>query len=340
MNKSSALEMYQQIHNNAIVYDAVCPLAQKEESLSDWINGGATVIAPTIGGGGECTETMRSIGVWNQRLRTRKDELLLVTKVEDMERAKSQGKLGIIFHFQGTLPIGKDLGLVEIYYRLGVRVMQLTYNVKDFVGDGCEETGNGGLSDFGKKLIQEMNRVGMVVDLSHTGHRTTMEAIEVSDSPCVFSHSNCNPIFKSNRNIKDDQIKAVTANGGVIGVTAFPPVVSQKAQSTMDQVIAHFDHIANLVGVDHIGFGSDYFQGQHPYATVEQANQSYSSSVNSGRWKPETYPPPPYIYPEGIETPDKLPNLTLSLLEHEYSPEEVTKILGSNFMRVYKEVWK
>ena len=149
--------------------------------------------------------------MWNERLRRRADELLLVTKAEDMERAKREGKLGIIFHFQGSSPVEKDLGLVEIFYRLGVRVMQLTYNVKDFVGDGCEETGNGGLSDFGKKLIREMNRVGMVVDLSHTGHRTTMEAMEVSQSPCVFSHSGCSAVFRSNRNIHDDQIKAVAA---------------------------------------------------------------------------------------------------------------------------------
>ena len=340
MATSSAQEIYQQVHQSAIVYDAVCPLAQRENTLDDWIKGGATVVAPTIGGSGGCSETMRSIGIWNQRLRRRADELLLVTKAEDMERAKREGKLGIIFHFQGTLPVEKDLGLVEIYYRLGVRIMQLTYNVKDFVGDGCEETGNGGLSDFGKKLIQEMNRVGMVVDLSHTGHRTTMEAMEVSEAPCVFSHSNCYATFRSNRNIQDDQIKTVAASGGVIGVTAFPPVVSRDPQSTMGQLMTHFDYLANLVGIDHIGFGSDYFQGQDPYATPEQAQESYQASVNSGRWKPETYPPPPYIYPQGIETPDKLANLTLALLEHEYSPEEVTKILGGNFMRVYKQVWK
>ena len=341
MTSAEIQERALEVHRSAIVYDAVCPLAQKEVALDDLIKGGVNVVASTIGGRGDCAASMGSIGIWYERLRRRSDELMLITKAEDMERAKAEGKLGIIFHFQGTAPIERDLGLIEIYYRLGVRIMQLTYNVKDFVGDGCEETGDGGLSDFGKKVIQEMNRVGMLVDLSHTGYRTTMEAMEVSEAPCVFSHSNCKAVFRSNRNIQDDQITAAAAKGGVVGVTAFPGIVSgTKPQPTKDELLTHFDYIAEIVGVDHIGFGSDYFDAQSPYATPEEADRIYRGFVDSGTWKPETYSPPPYVYPEGIETPDKLANLTQMLLEHEYSDMEVHKILGGNFMRVYKEVWK
>ena len=341
MTKTEMQRHALEVHRNAIVYDAVCPLAQKETALDEWLKGGVNVVAPTIGGRGDCAESMKAIGVWYERLRRRSQDLMLVTQADDMERAKTEGKLGIIFHFQGTAPIGRDLGLVEIYYRLGVRIMQLTYNVKDFVGDGCEETGNGGLSDFGKTLIQEMNRVGMLVDLSHTGYRTTMEAMEISEAPCVFSHSNCKAVFRSNRNIQDDQIVAAAAKGGVIGATSFPGIVSStKPQPTKDQMLAHFDHLAELVGIDHIGFGSDYFNAQDPYATPEEADAIYRGFVDSGTWKPETYSPPPYVYPECIETPDKLANLTQMLLEHEYSDAEVQKILGGNFMRIYKEVWK
>ncbi len=333
---------YREVHRSAIVYDAVCPLANaREESLDEWIAGGATVIAPTIGGPSDMADAMRTIGTWYERLRRRSDQLMLVTRAEDMERAKEQGKLGIIFHFQGTAPIGRDLGLVEIYYRLGVRIMQLTYNVKDFVGDGCEEPGDGGLSEFGKRVIQEMNRVGMLVDLSHTGRRTTLEAMEASDAPCVFSHSNCNPVFRTNRNIDDEQVKAVAAMGGVVGVTFYPNIISgTKPQPTKADLLAHFDHYANLIGTDHIGFGGDYFDGQEPYSTVEESQKIYQRWVDAGLWSTATYPPPPYVYPEGVETPDKLENLTRMLLEHEYSGEEVHKILGGNFMRVYKQVWK
>ena len=333
---------YREVHQNAIVYDAVCPLAnEREESIDDWIAGGATVIAPTLGGPTDMPAAMHSISSWYEKLRRRSDELLLVTKAEDMAKAKDEGKLGIIFHFQGTRPIGRDLGLIEVYYKLGVRIMQLTYNVKDFVGDGCEEPGDGGISEFGKRVIQEMNRVGMVVDLSHTGRRTTLEAMDVSTSPCVFSHSNCNSIFRSNRNIDDEQIKAVAAMGGVIGVNFYPNVVSNnKPQSTQGNLLAHVDRLADLAGVEHIGFGGDYFGGQHPYSTLEEAEKTYRGWVDSGLWNPETYPPPPYVYPDGLETPDKLENFTRMLIEHEYSEDEVHKILGANFMRVYQEVWK
>ena len=330
-----------EVHRSAIVYDAVCPLAQKEATLDDLIRGGVTVVAPTIGGPRGLEDAMGSIGMWYERLRRRSEELLSVTRAEDMQRAKAEGKLGIIFHLQGTAPIGRDLGLVEVFYRLGVRIMQLTYNVKDFVGDGCEEPGDGGLSDFGRKLVQEMNRVGMLVDLSHTGYRTTMEAIEVSEAPCVFSHSNCAAVLRSNRNIRDDQIAAVATKGGVVGVTAFPGFVSKtRPQPTKDELLAHFDHLAEVAGIDHIGFGSDYFEGQDPYVTPEEADRAYRTWIDSGSWKPETYSPPPYVYPEGIETPDRLANLTRMLVEHEYSDTDVHKILGSNFMRVYREVWK
>lgn len=330
-----------EVRRTAVVYDAVCPLAQKEATLDDLIKGGVNVVAPTIGGPGSLQETMGSIGMWYERLRRRSDELLLVTRAEDMQRAKDEGKLGIIFHLQGTGPIGRDPGMVEVLYRLGVRIMQLTYNVKDFVGDGCEESGDGGLSDLGKTVVQEMNRVGMVVDLSHTGRRTTLEAMEVSQAPCVFSHSNCAATFKSNRNIQDDQIAAAAATGGVIGVTAFPGFISDtKPQPTKQDMLAHFDHLVGLVGIDHIGFGSDYFEGQDPYVTQEEADRVYRTWITSGAWKSETYSPPPYIYPEGIETPDRLENLTRMLVEHEFSEEETGKILGGNFMRVYREVWK
>ena len=241
-----------------------CPLANdREESLDDWIAGGATVIAPTLAGPTDMPSAMRSIGSWYGRLRRRSDQLILVTKAEDMEKAKAQSKLGIIFHFQGTRPIDRDIGLIEVYYRLGVRIMQLTYNVKDYVGDGCEEPGDAGLSKFGKEVIQEMNRVGMMVDLSHTGRRTTLEAMEVSTSPCVFSHSNCNAVFGSNRNIDDEQIKAVAAMGGVVGINFYPNVVSAtKPQPTKANLLEHVDRLVNLAGIDHVGFGSDFTQDQ------------------------------------------------------------------------------
>lgn len=329
------------IHSTETVFDAVAPLARDENTLDDWVRGGASVVGVTIASREDCAGAMGLLGRWHRRLAARHDILLHVTRPEDMEKARREGKLGILFHFQGSAPLEKDLNLVEAYYQLGVRVIQLTYNVRGLVGDGCEESGDAGLSHFGRELVREMERVGMLVDLSHTGYRTTMEAMEESKGPVVFSHSNADAVYKSNRNIRDDQIKAVADKGGVIGVSVFPPMVSDsRPQPTMAELLAHVDYIASLVGTDHIGFGSDYWPGQHPYATPEKAREIYDSYLREGIWKPETYYPTPYVYVEGVETPDRLRNLTSALLEHGYSREDVLKILGGNFHRVYRQVWK
>jgi membrane dipeptidase len=283
---------------------------------------------------------MRNIATWYARLRRRSNQLLHVTTIADIRRVKAEGKLGILFHFQNSLPVQDDLGLVEIYYRLGVRMLQITYNRRNFVGDGCEEPSDAGLSDFGVQLIKEMNRVGMVVDLSHTGYRTTMEAMEVSEAPVVFSHANVRALCDTNRNLRDDQIKAAAARGGVIGLCGFPAFVSNSRPPTLEDLLAHCDYIANLVGTDHIGIGLDYFQGQAPYASLDQAQRMYQANIASGRWKPETYPPPPFEYPRGLETPARLSNLTRALLERGYTQNEVQNILGGNFLRVFTQVWK
>ena len=167
-----------------------------------------------------------------------------------------------------------------------------------------------------------------------------MEAMEISRDPCIFSHSNCDAVRHTNRNLQDDQIKTVASMGGVVGIAGYPYMVGDTSHPSKQQLLAHFDYMVNLVGVDHVGIGCDYFSGQEHIASLQEARIIHSAWIQSGLWTVETYPPPPYEWPEGIETPDKLPNLTRMLLEHEYSPGDIGKIWGQNFMRVYKKVWK
>ncbi len=328
------------IHRDAIIIDLVCPLLSAERHIDHWIEGGATAVGPTVAVDNNCTEAMAAIGMWYERLRRLDSKLLHVTRPEDIRRAKREGKLGIIFHFQNTQPFERNPDLVEVYYRLGLRVAQLTYNVKNWVGDGCDEATDAGLSEFGKRIIREMNRVGMVVDVTHTGYRTTMEAMEVSDAPVIFSHSNVKAIKDSPRNLRDDQIRALAEKGGVIGLNGFPAFVADSPWPTLDDLLRHADYIANLVGTDHISLGLDYYQGQWPFASEEQAAAYYAESTRTGRWRPGTYPPPPYKYPQGIEVPSKLANLTAALLARGYQEADVRKILGENLLRVFTRVWK
>jgi membrane dipeptidase len=328
------------LHREAIVIDMVCPLLVQERYLDEWIKGGATAVGPTVAVDDGCPAAMGHIGMWGERLRRLGDKLLHVVRVEDIHRAKRAGKLGIIFHFQNTQPFERNPDLVEVYYRLGVRMAQLAYNVKNWVGDGCDEATDAGLSEFGRRIIREMNRVGMIVDLSHTGYRTTLDAMEVSEGPVVFSHSNVKAVHESRRNLRDDQIKAVAEKGGVIGLNGFPAFVSRRRWPSLDELLAHADHIAERAGTDHISIGLDFYHGQWPFASARQARALYEESLKAGRWRPATYPPPPYKYPKGIEVPSKLANLTRALLARGYAPGDVRKILGENLVRVFRQVWK
>jgi membrane dipeptidase len=331
-------ENAQRIHEEAIIIDATCPLMRRHDLIHWWIEGGVTAAAPTIGGFHGAAQSLKDLSKW-LRLIDQNPDFVHVRSAADIEQAKADGKFGIIFHFQGTSPIEDDLDLVNSYKELGVGMIQLSYNVKNRVGDGCEERTDCGLSRFGLRLIERMNQQRVIVDCSHTGYKTTMEAIEASSAPVVFSHAGVKAVKASHRNIRDDQIKAVAATGGLVGAVGYPAFVSDDSPPTLDQFIDHIAHIAGLVGTDHIGLGIDYFEGQVPVAELTQIERQYQELIDAGTWSPENYPPPPYHYPEGIETPKGFPNLTKRLLERGFSESDTKKIMGGNWVRVFREVW-
>jgi membrane dipeptidase len=326
------------VHEAAIVIDAVCPLLMEPRHLDLYRRGGATAVAPTVGGSESAGTALRTLGLWTRQINGSED-LTLVRRAADIDTAKRDGRLGIIFHFQGTDPIENDLDLVDAYKGIGVGIIQLTYNVKNRVGDGCEERTDAGLSRFGIDLVKRMNEARVVVDCSHTGFRTTMEAIETSTRPAVFSHAGAFSVHPSPRNITDEQIKAVAATGGLVGAVGFPAFVSASPRPSLDGFIRHIDHMVDLVGIDHVALGIDYFIGQHPIAPDHVAAALYKRLIDQGRWSAKTYPPPPYHFPAGIETPEGLPNLTRRLLERGYGVEDTKKIMGGNWLRLFREVW-
>lgn len=328
----------EQIHREAIVIDAVCPLLNNPKHLELYRQGGLTAVAPTIGGFRPAGETLRNIGLWLRMIRER-DDLALIRTAAEVERAKASGKLGIIMHFQGTEPLEDSLDLVDAYKELGVGIIQLSYNVKNRVGDGCEERTDAGLSRFGLQLIERMNKARVIVDCSHTGYRTTMEAIEASTAPVVFSHANPKAVHPSPRNIQDDQYKAVAATGGLVGIVGYPAFVSSSPKPTIDEFINHIEYAVKLIGIDHVGLGIDYFEGMDPISPLQVAQERYAAFIESGAWSPKSYPPPPYHYPEGIETPATFQNLTTGLIRRGYGADDIRKLLGGNWVRVYRAVW-
>ena len=326
------------VHDEAIVIDAVSPLAIRRQYIDGYIAGGATATGPTIAVFESAGATLRVLGDWLRAI-DRDPRLTLIRRAADFAAAKADGKFGVLFHFQGTGPIEDDLNLINAYKALGVGMIQLAYNIKNSVGDGCEERTDAGLSYFGLQVIERLNEARVVVDCTHTGYRTTMDAIEASSRPVVFSHSNPKAVKDSLRNITDDQIKAAAATGGLIGMVGFPAFVSASTKPTLDEFIDHIDYVVKLVGDDHVGLGLDYYWIQAAFTGIEEATELYEEFVTAGKWRPESYPPPPIHYPDGIETPRDLRNLTRRLLERGYSEETTKKILGGNWVRVFREVW-
>ncbi|MDT9598352.1 membrane dipeptidase [Sphingosinicella rhizophila] len=328
---------WQRLHDSAIVIDAVCPLASDPDYLEWYRQGGVTALAPTIGSTEGKGETLTRLAPWHRLLRER-DDLLLIRTASDIGVAKATGRLGIYFHFQGTDPIEDDLDLIDLYKSLGVGMIQLAYNRRNRVGDGCEESSDAGLSRFGCKLVERLNAARIIVDCSHTGQRTAMQAVERSAAPVVLSHSNVAAIHATPRNVSWDLIDAIAQSGGVIGVVAFPGLVAADPRPSIDQLIVHIDALVGRVGVDHVGLGLDYYSMQAGVASDDDALATYEQALCEGIWT-SAYPKPPHHYPQGMEIPSKLSELTRQLSLHGYTEKEIRKILGENWLRIMKMVW-
>ncbi|MBN1222034.1 MAG: dipeptidase, partial [Candidatus Aminicenantes bacterium] len=319
---------HRNIHSSSLVVNHACPFVNpgmNDAYIEKLRAGGITLAMSSVAHNHSFRGAVDQITAFYRRFED-DDRIMFVTEVEDVFAAKKEGRIGVGFHFQNSRPVEHDLALLDVFCRLGVRVIQLTYNEKNLVGDGCTERTDCGLSEFGLNMIKRMNKLGMLVDLSHVGYRTSMEAMEVSEAPVIFSHSNANSVCPSKRNLKDDQIKALAEKKGVIGMNAFPAFVKRE-NPCLEDLLDHIDCIAGLVGVDHIGLGFDFAQ-----ESIEE--------YKAFGYDPDTYPLPPWTYPRDIEDVSKTPNLTEGLLGRGYAEGDIKKILGENFIRVFKEVWK
>ncbi|QRM33008.1 dipeptidase [Microvirga sp. VF16] len=327
-----------ELHNSAIIIDAVCPLLDDRERIADYQAGGVTVIAPTVSSLENAETTLRTIGAWHKLLRER-DDLMLIRTAADIRRAKAAGKTGIIMHFQGPGAIEDSVDLIDAYKVLGVGIIQLAYNLKNLIGDGCEERTDAGLSRFGVQVVERMNSARIIVDCAHTGVQTTLDAIKHSSAPVIISHANAKSVHPSPRNISDELIKAIAENGGTIGVVGFPGFVSSDKRPTLDQFIDHIAYMGDLVGTQHVTLGIDYYTGQFPYVDDAIAMKQYQQYLAEGIWTAKAYPEPPHYYPAGIETPKTMPALTKRLLERGFTEADIRKIYGENLLRIYETVW-
>lgn len=327
------------LYKSGIVIDLTCPaLRERPELVAQWHEAGVTVVAPTLATDHDPGETLRTLGRWHRLIR-KDGRLKHIGTVADIYAAKESGRLGILFAFQNTTPVGTDLDLLHAYNALGLRLLQLTYNRQNYVGSGCEEPEDAGLSRFGRALVETCNGLGVVVDCSHAGKRTTLDAVDASRAPVVVSHANAYGVHPSGRNVDDEVVKAIAQSGGVVGLNGFPAFVAASPHPAAADLARHAAYIAELVGARHVALGLDYFHYMDGYASVEEARAFYDKAVVEGIWHPDQYPPPPWRYPAGLETVAGLPNFVGELLKIGFNEDEVRGVLGENALRVFNEVW-
>lgn len=292
---------------------------------------GVNYVSLTLAGGAgvACSldTIVRRIARVRREIAERSDHLTLASTVTEIRQAKEDNKLAVNFNFQETLPFDNCLEMIEVYYDLGVRQALLAYNQKNLVGDGCAEITDAGLSRFGVEVVKEMNRVGMLVDGSHCGYRTSMDAMEVCEGPFIFSHSNPYQVHAHYRNIKDDQIKACAASGGVIGINGVGGFVGDVNAST-ESIFNSLNYIVELVGPEFVGIGLDYVDD------VEGAYQRRKTSTLA--WPSEGKK----VVRHNFAGPEQLVALVQIMLDHGYPDNAIKGILGENWARVCEQVWK
>ena len=271
-------------------------------------------------------EHLRMIAALRHWLVARPEEYLLLMEADDVERARSTGRLAVGFDIEGANAVGDQLSLIQLYYDLGVRWMLMAYNTSNRAGGGCQDE-DGGLTNFGRAMVAEMERVGMLLCLSHTGHRTVREVIAMATQPLIFSHSNCAALHPHPRNIPDELIRACAATGGVVGINGVG-IFLGKNDISSETYARHVDHVVQLVGPAHVSIALDYvFDMRELEEHLEKMKGTF---------------PPGLGYEMGARfvPPEQLEEIVVTLQGWGYSDADLTALLGGNLLRLAKQVWK
>lgn len=285
------------------------------------------------GGPGNAFDRARAVvhfARWNGFLAHHADLVMRIDTLAKLNRVKGSGKLGVLLGLQNSTHF-EAVNDVDTFYGLGQRVSQLTYNERNLIGNGCTARRDDGLSDFGVAIVERMNKLGMAIDVSHSGDRTTLDAIEVSKKPVLITHSNCRALNPGHPRCKtDDAIRRMSASGGVFGVTMIRVFVNGREPTSRDDVLDHFDHVVRLVGVEHVGVGSDIgLEGKEPtpqeWEGLRRTNPGMSFRDR--------------MYIDGLNHPKRLFDLTEGFVTRKYTDKDIEGILGGNFRRALTEIW-
>ena len=253
------------------------------------------------------------------------------TKLSDIDRAVKENKLAVFYLIQSSEPIEKDLSRLDLLYNLGLRSVQMTYNYRNYVGDGCYERTDAGLSTFGMELIGKLNEKNMLIDLSHAGMKTMAETIEASKKPVIISHSTCRTLNPHRRNTTDENLKLLADHGGVIGMCQIRTFMTKEKTNTLEVYFDHIDHAVKTAGIDHVAIGSD-----RDHRVIPNTDEEIKILLEEegAQFKPADWP----LYLEKLNGPRRMDVVRENLVKRKYTQSQIDKIMGGNLYRLYSEV--
>ncbi len=330
----TAAETAALLHRDAIVIDGLVIANWRRSVFENMVRGGLTAANCTCAVWEGFSETMANIARWKRWFVEHDDLILQVRTAEDIHRAKAAGKVGIILGWQNTYAIETSLDNLRLFHDLGVRVMQLTYNTQNLVGSGCWETEDRGLSDYGRDVIDLLNELGIVIDLSHVGEKTGYEAIEHSNRPVAFTHVVPRGILDLPRNKSDDLLTFGASKGAFIGASTYPLFLPSGLETTVDDCVRAFDKIIDLVGPDNVGIGTDFTEGHGP-AFFDWLRSDKGDGRPLTRGRISGVPPNPI----GMDGPAEYGNLTAAMLRAGWPEDRVRAVMGGNWLRFLEAGW-
>lgn len=315
--------------NAPLVFDGLQISNWDRDVLMEIREGGVHGINATCAVWEETLETLRNIGDWKILQRENPDLFRIATSAQEIRDAADRGEVSVVLGFQNTSPFGQDYSMVEVFWDLGVRIAQLTYNIQNFVGGACYDPQDSGLTRFGSIVVSEMNRVGMLIDLSHVGNRTSLDAVHASSKPVAITHANPLWFADTPRNKPDEVINAVAERGGVIGACLYPNVIGGK-ETTQEEFCKMVVRLVDQVGIEHVGLGSDCTRNWDP---------TYVEFLRDGRWQPRSGASWPE-WPEWFSSPLDLPELSNALSDAGLDDDQLAAVMGENWLRLFETVFQ
>ena len=321
--------------SDMLLIDCLQASKPSRERFLEWREGKVGCVHTTLAIWENARETLSVVGIWNRMFKDHADLIALATSAEEIEAINASGRTAVVLGFQNASPFEDDIDLVRIFHTLGIRIVQLTYNVQNHIASGCWEDEDHGVSQFyGRNLIREMNEVGMLIDISHCGEKTSFDAVKYSERPIAITHANPSgwvgfDIELKRRNKSDDLVRAVTEGGGVIGLSMYPKIMRGGGDASIGDFCDLVEWSAERFGIDAVGFGTDFNTGHPP----EQINW-----WRAGRWA-RSSPLAGVLatWPSWFDSPVKFPGVIEALEKRGFSGEELAKIAGGNWLRLFRD---